>query len=1595
MKLKRIIGLALAAVMSISSFSGLYITSSAAELASYIWDLTDCGEASGYVTPEGGSARNNCTTLTVGEDVSSEYTKNITAPKDGMLSFNLSRDDTAIGKANNKATISSDGLIAPGNGAHIYFYSSKQGTLTVYANANIWYASSDSAASGYGSDNTAKVADGMTSFYVEANKYYRIRSTGTTSPITYTKIAFEEIAQQYAVKVSDNILNGTVTVDKEQATEDDIVTITATPLNKNFEVDTISVTGTNGADIEVSNNGDDTYTFTMPNQAVTINATFKASVEGNIESIKIGDMPEYIAIPSNESKNINVPIIVTDEYGGVVSGIDVDVSLKESYDGVSISDGTLVIDNSAKDGEITLIASHGSFSNEKTVKLYNPVAQKIEIDGDYSIEIPKENTADFKYSAKVYDQHNKVIENADCSWKIDTYDNTGISISNDVVTVSADAKEQTITVTAFIDEVKDTMRVTVVKNQFMYKPIDGGYEIDNGTTNYTRPIYYPHMHDLGNGNASFNYVYYMGDQPKLALSSAGTIKLFGHMFLGIKGGKWLDKMENITSRYTYGHEEYTITDSSFEGEIKLTFTRSNETDAMLVKAELPDGLTDKLVVATAGQGSINVSEPTEGNGNKLEFDYTNTQGRTISVDNNMFVIGNNGSVTTKDSELNNVTVPTDITGTSNVDMHYTTKDASKYANGVDALLSSTDTKYPMVVGTTDGNKENTVYMLMTTYGVDDYVTKYQTEPENIFENGIEYFKEVSTKMSVDTPDPYINSALTSMVMAVDSLWSSPSICHSAIGYHNGQGGWRGAYSFVDIGRNDWIKSNAKEYMKNQEADGRIWAYPTKDGRYNMNVVFVDILLQYWDWTGDDAFFKDEGGYNMIAKHLEFMDKYMQMPNSNLYENWLDAWNTDNKWNNGGGGSIATSYTWRAYSQMARMAEKFGYTEDAEKYSKKADAIKKDMNDMLYDMDKGVFGEYIERFGYQRLNSAPDLSSIYTPADMGIATDEQLHSMMSFTKHEVPSLPDLDKIWDNIDFKYSSNREPNFYSSKGIYLEEVLNNALAHYENGDRDAGMQQFRACLVPLMHSKAAGQGTAQHIVREGLTNKGHIDFGDVTAQYVRTAQEGIFGIKMNVPDKVVNITPGFPEDWGYASIKSDALSYDYKYKDSTDKFEISSQQALSYNLHIPVRSSKIEEVKVNGAAITDYTVDGYVNVATPIGTSATVTVKYGNDEKATVTVAEQADINSSYTITSNGTIKSISDPQGVLNEIPALDTESATVTLGEKTGWHSIYVTVEKDNQTVKLPVDINIIGEEVSYYQSPKQDEKYETIDLSQYVNKDLRTLHDSEYTTPWADEFDEYFYWSTEVPRTVLPCGRSWWELHGSKDKSAYVPETLSIPNANETYTTDDEVPFKISGNDGNNAVFTSLYNEVPDKVTIPVNKGASKVYFMLSVSTNNMQSRIENARITLNLKDGKKKVLPLTNPDNIDDWLCYMQTPYAEDGQIVMWGDKAHSNILSVELDEPDYIKSIDFECLSCEVLAGLLGVTVVSADVPAPEEKTVYTEDGVVITAEYNPNGTLKNIKSIVDVKSGDEVIEPTADNEKVFAWDSLDGMKPLAVETK
>lgn len=100
-------------------------------------------------------------------------------------------------------------------------------------------------------------------------------------------------------------------------------------------------------------------------------------------------------------------------------------------------------------------------------------------------------------------------------------------------------------------------------------------------------------------------------------------------------------MDNIVSRYVYGHEEYDITDSSFEGTIKLTFTRSDKLDAMLVKAELPDIVKDKFIVASAGQIRRTAAQPVGGDSSKLQFQYKSTENSTINIGENTFTVTNN------------------------------------------------------------------------------------------------------------------------------------------------------------------------------------------------------------------------------------------------------------------------------------------------------------------------------------------------------------------------------------------------------------------------------------------------------------------------------------------------------------------------------------------------------------------------------------------------------------------------------------------------------------------------------------------------------------------------------------------------------------------------------------------------------------------------------------------------------------------------------------------------------------------------------------------------------------------------------------------
>jgi hypothetical protein len=79
-------------------------------------------------------------------------------------------------------------------------------------------------------------------------------------------------------------------------------------------------------------------------------------------------------------------------------------------------------------------------------------------------------------------------------------------------------------------------------------------------------------------------------------------------------------------------------------------------------------------------------------------------------------------------------------------------------------------------------------------------------------------------------------------------------------------------------------------------------------------------------------------------------------------------------------------------------------------------------------------------------------------------------------------------------------------------------------------------------------------------------------------------------------------------------------------------------------------------------------------------------------------------------------------------------------------------------------------------------------------------------------------------------------------------------------------------EGPNIVYTSLWDNYPDRITVPLEGRGRYAYLLLCGSTQNMQSRIENGRVTVTYADGSRDVLPLENPVN---WCPVEQDCYTD------------------------------------------------------------------------------------------------------------------------
>ena len=87
-----------------------------------------------------------------------------------------------------------------------------------------------------------------------------------------------------------------------------------------------------------------------------------------------------------------------------------------------------------------------------------------------------------------------------------------------------------------------------------------------------------------------------------------------------------------------------------------------------------------------------------------------------------------------------------------------------------------------------------------------------------------------------------------------------------------------------------------------------------------------------------------------------------------------------------------------------------------------------------------------------------------------------------------------------------------------------------------------------------------------------------------------------------------------------------------------------------------------------------------------------------------------------------------------------------------------------------------------------------------------------------------------------------------------------------------IPFRYAAK-GHNIAYTSLWDNYPDAVTMPLSGKASHAYLLMAGSTNYMQSRIDNGLVIVRYTDNTADTLHLQNPHN---W-CPIEQDYYEDG----------------------------------------------------------------------------------------------------------------------
>ena len=315
---------------------------------------------------------------------------------------------------------------------------------------------------------------------------------------------------------------------------------------------------------------------------------------------------------------------------------------------------------------------------------------------------------------------------------------------------------------------------------------------------------------------------------------------------------------------------------------------------------------------------------------------------------------------------------------------------------------------------------------------------------------------------------------------------------------------------------------------------------------------------------------------------------------------------------------------------------------------------------------------------------------------------------------------------------------------------------------------------------------------------------------------------------------------------------------------------------MRFKVRGTALKSVKVNGKAVK------WENVATAIGVPE-IEIQHQPADRYQVELVwtgkrmVKPDLKNEYrqgdlleTDFKDAAITRLFDPQNVLKQ-PQITAGKLKAEITGTPGNRTVFVQLKGGTFSYWYPLCFELKTSEAALTQpldlstAKWSAEKFEPLDLSAYFNDKVTQIFNNKYLSPRPK--------TTTLQLPVQGIG-DW--PHPNLKPEINDTGLRKLAGSKNELTLPSGIVFKTPGDIAlNNIVYTSQWDNYPQKVEIPLTGKASAAFFLLAGSTNPMQSRMDNGMIDILYTDGTVTKLALRNPENwwpiekdlIFRWIC--------------------------------------------------------------------------------------------------------------------------------